>query len=275
MQFKSTHLLSPLLAAVALLAGIWSGRSVRATSAEQQDQPPRFTQAIHSQVRKRESVTEFGRADEKTASVNPKEFIVVPPEAFRKIRVALLDGTSLDHKECQVLGLSETQIQKLEQLVGETVNRWREREKATMKIIPSNGPGTLIHIPAADREVSELEFKDLHEKILNISGEELGPLLHYRLTDGHSPSQHSNSGTGMLNVLTAGYGTMDRFVSIKSMPDGSTSYQIIDVLPRRMDHVGIDEALFRKLLDSGNWEEHKRLNSNENSEQLSHLLQHP
>jgi len=275
MHLKISSYPSLWLAIVALLLGIWSGRLLRATTAEQQNQQERFNQRTRSVDRASGSIIDPNRDNRKTTSYNSKKFFIVPPEAFRKIRVSLLEGTSLNHKECKVLGLNETQIRDLEQLVQETVTRWRERENATMKTIPLKGAGTLIHIPAADRETAEREFKNLHEKALQIGGEQLGPLVHHRLTDGHSPSRFSNWGTGMLNVLTAGYGTMDRFVWINPMPGGLTSYQVIDVLPDRIEKGEIDGEMFERLVDSENYMERKHIHTKENLEQLSHLLQLP
>ncbi|HSP44022.1 MAG TPA: hypothetical protein VLO11_14205 [Luteolibacter sp.] len=144
-----------------------------------------------------------------------------------------------------------------------------------MKTIPTGGPDTLIHIPVAGRDEAEKEYQDLHERILQISGDELGPLLQYRLTDGYSPSRYSNSGTGLLNVLTAGYGALDRFVRIRPLPDGSHAYEVMDFLPKHLEGIEVDEASFEKLASSGNYEGRKISNTTTEPEQVSHLLQAP
>ncbi|MEO6475934.1 hypothetical protein [Luteolibacter sp.] len=203
---------------------------------------------------------------------DPADYFIVPPAALRRIRVELMDGISLNPKECELLGLEEKQIQELKLVIDSAVLRWQEREKATMKILPSSGPHTLLHIPHADPIIAEKEWQDLKTSILRIAGPELEPLLRYRLTDGYSPSYKSNAGTGLLNVLTAGYGTLDRLVKISSSANGTTVYETIDFQPTRLKGAAVDEAFFNQLKDSGSHEGSQSINSHKIPDSLLHLL---
>ncbi|GAA5121221.1 hypothetical protein GCM10023212_16060 [Luteolibacter yonseiensis] len=191
---------------------------------------------------------------------------------MQRIRVELMDGTALNPKECELLGLREPQIQELKSTIDSTVLRWRQRETATRKILANSGGEILLHIPHTDPATSEQEWQDLRNRVSEIAGPELSPLLHYRLTDGYSPSRQSNAGTGMLNVLTAGCGTLDRLVKISPSRDGHTVYQVIDFLSTRLNGAAPDEAFFNQLKDSGSHEGSRYFRSQEVPDSLSHLL---
>ena len=275
MYFRKSLTVPSLLALAALALGVWSGYSLRPTPMKPMNSKEHRSLSTRPREREKDFATERGLSGRERAVLDPPGFLIVPPESFRKIRVTLLDGTSLNHEECRMLGLSRHQIQALDDLVRVSVTRWREREKAAMKTIPTGEPGTLIHIPVAGRDEAEKEYQDLQDRILQISGDELGPLLQYRLTDGYSPSRYSNAGTGLLNVLTAGYGALDRFVRIRPLPDGSNAYEVMDFLPKHLEGIEVDEASFEKLASSGNYEGRKISNTNTEPEQISHLLQTP
>jgi hypothetical protein len=263
----------PLVIGAALLAGIVCGRLLHG-SVEEKDHH-KETRAHPSSGEKNASAFGTGgreaRADARTQTASPVPFIV-PAAAMSRIRLNLMEGTSLDRKECEILGLGESQIQALEDVVSPAVSRWKEREKATMKIIPSAGGNTIIHIPPADPAISEEEWQDLKASMLEIGGKDLDPLLRYRLTDGYSPTSQSNAWTGMLNVLTAGYGTLERMVRITPSQDGETTYEIIDIFPDRRKGAEVDETFFKQVKDSGSYEGTQHYHGDTVPAQLSHLL---
>lgn len=265
---------SPLIIGAALLLGIAGGCLLPVSALEEERMTPRKSHSHSSDEPDASTFKARQRppAANATASPAPADNFVVPPEAMERIRLDLLDGTSLNRKECEILGLSESQIQKLKGVVDAAIARWQERERASMKIVPSSGGKTLIHIPPADPAVSEKEWQVLKASMLEIGGAELEPLLHYRLTDGNSPSRYTNAGTGMLNVLTAGYGTFDRLVRVTPSPDGSTVYDIIDVGRMRPKNATMDEAFFNELKDSGSHDGSKHFRSDKIPDQLNHLL---
>lgn len=229
-----------LLATTGLTLGILCGRALR------QGYSPEKAEAGVAPAKIGARVREAGLATEKDATPAvpagvPVDGFVVPREVMRRIHVELMSGSSLNKNECRVLGLTETQIKEMGFMVDDAVKRWRDREMATARRIPSGKGDVLWHIPAAQPEVAEQEWQSLTKKLVEIGGPALEPLLTYRLTQGYSPSHQSNAGTGMLNLLTAGFGTLDRFIKIPA--DGSHA-QVIDVFPRHVKDVPVDESIF-------------------------------
>lgn len=266
---------NPLVIILAMVSGIVCGRFLHAMPDRTPGEKPHETARSHpaSEQRVSPDFKARQRPPESKAIVppDPEECFVVPPAALQRIRVNLMTGTSLDLKECELLGLEEKQIQELKLMVDSTVLRWQEREKATMEILPSSGPHTLLHIPHADPATAEKEWQDLKAGVLRIAGPELGPLLHFRLTDGNSPSRQSNFGTGLLNVLTAGYGSLDRLVKI-TPGDNYTNYEIVDFQSTRQQDAAVDEALFSRLRSSGSHDGSKDFSDTKIPDQLLHLI---
>lgn len=259
------------LASAGLGLGIYCGRLLRAdsptvlhASAPSSSVYPR----AHDSGSIPTADEEGGIAGEE-AQAEPAVDFVVPPEAMGRIQVDLLGGSSLNKEECRLLGMTEPQIKELELVVDDAVKRWREREKAAAKRIPSASGDILWHIPAADPALAEQEWQSLTKKVVEIGGPGLEPILKYRLIDGYSPSHQSNAGTGMLNILTAGFGTLNRFIRIPK--DGREYPQIIDALPTRMGEVPVDESLFGKFGDTLNFEAQSYVNPKDAADYFSHL----
>jgi hypothetical protein len=229
-----------LLAAIGVTLGILSGRALRVDPVHEDGAVGVALAKIGDRVREDGLPTKGGTTATVLEGVPPEGF-VVPEEAMRRIHVELMSGSSLNKNECRVLGLTERQIKEMDFMVNDAVKRWRAREMAAARQIPSGKGDVLWHIPAAPPEVAEQEWQSLTRKLIEIGGPELEPLLTYRLTKGYSPSHQSNAGTGMLNLLTAGFGTLDRFIKIPA--DGSHA-QVIDVFPHHVKDVPVDEAIF-------------------------------
>ncbi|QJE98522.1 hypothetical protein [Luteolibacter luteus] len=198
----------------------------------------------------------------------PSEGFVVPPQAMRRIQVELLSGSSLNKNECRMLGMTEAQIKEVDLMVSDAVKRWREREMATAKRIPSQKGDVLWFIPAAGPAVAEQEWLGVTKKLVEIGGPDLEPLLTYRLTVGNSPSHRSNSGAGMLNLLTAGFGTLDRFIKIPA--DGSYP-QVIDVFPHRVKEVPVDESIFEQFEHKLSIDWRSYISPADHADRFSHL----
>lgn len=198
----------------------------------------------------------------------PEEGFVVPAEAMRRIHVQLMSGTALNKNECRVLGMTEAQIKELELMIDDAVKRWREREMAGARRIPSGKGEVLWHIPASDPALAEQEWQGFTKRLAEIGGPELEPILSYRLTDGYSPSRHSNAGTGMLNMLTAGFGTLERFIRIPA--DGSHA-QVIDVFPHHLRDAPIDESIFDQFGRKLNIDWRGFIPPDEQADRFSHL----
>lgn len=181
------------------------------------------------------------------ASATP---LVVPPDVIHRIELQLMDGGELNRQECRLIGMGDSQIKSLATAVRDSVSRWQEREKAAVKVIPSSQPGLLLHIPAADPTVVEAEYDAVRERVREDAGPGLEGLVHMRLTDGYTPRSQSNIGTGMLNVLTGGFGSLERFIKVTPARDGSWVYEVTDVLPRNLDGVPVDESIFAKFGES-------------------------
>lgn len=263
----------PLVIGAALLSGIVCGRLLH-PSVEEGEKGKEIHASRASESSDHASFTGNQRRSPADASTLPNTTVpfVVPAAAMSRIRVNLLDGTSLDRKECELLGLDEGQTQALDDAVSSSVSRWQEREKATMKVISSTGGNMLIHIPAADPAIAEKEWQELKAGMLEIGGKDLEPLLRFRLTDGYSPTFQSNAWTGMLNVLTAGYGTLERMVRITPSPDGETTYEIFDIFSDRRNGAAMDEAFFNQVKESGSYQGIQHFHSATVPAQLSHLL---
>lgn len=265
-RFRNT-----LVIGAALAAGIACGHLLHASPREQrngkENPPPLANEGRHTSFFRTTERPAEGSSATRAQTAIP---FVVPRDAMSRIKLDLLDGTSLNHKECELLGLSESQIEEMDTVVSSAVTRWREREKATMKVVSSSSGNTLIHIPPADPAIAEKEWQDLKAGMLEIGGKDLEPLLRYRLTDGYSPTHQSNAMTGMLNVLTAGYGTLERMVSVRIL-NGHTTYEVLDILPDRRKGAAVDEAFFHEVKDSGSYGAFERFYDTV-PEQLSHLL---
>ena len=197
--------------------------------------------------------------------------LVVPPDVIHRIEVQLMDGTELNRQECRLIGMEDSQIKSLSTAVRDCVSRWQEREKAVVKVIPSSQPGLLLHIPAADPKVVEEEYDAVRERVHEDAGPALEPLVHMRLTDGYTPRSQSNIGTGMLNVLTGGFGSLERFIKVTPARDGSWVYEVTDVLPRNLDGVAVDEGIFAKLGESLSFECRRTYFSGRDAAAISHL----
>jgi hypothetical protein len=151
------------------------------------------------------------------------------------------------------------------------MTRLHEREKATARWLPSEGPTKLMYIPPADEKLADQEWKEVSTAVKEIGGPELAELLHCRLTDGNSPSRTSNWGQGLLNVATGGFGTMHRFVKASPLPDGSWSYEVIDLLPETLKDAEIDGSVFEKIGKSISYDERRTYNSVKDFGSISHL----
>lgn len=266
---------NPLIIGTALLSGIVGGRLLHASGQEEERKNPESTRSHPSSEKQDASALRQAARPPVDPAANRAHTavpFVVPPDALHRIRLSLLEGTSLDRKECELLGLNESQIRELDLAVSSAVSRWREREKATMKIIASSDGDTLIHIPPADPALAEKEWQDLKASVLRIGGNELEPFLRYRLTDGYSPTFQSNAMTGMLNVLTAGYGTLERMVRIRPDRNGETTYEILDIFPDRRKEAAVDDAFFNQVKDSGSYQGLQHFQTEAVPEPLSHLL---
>lgn len=270
MSMKSTLAGYPLLWLLAMVPGILLGRYLGGVKA---DVP---VPALSSAVEKRSG---WGGAPGKvepaaetaTGSVSCGTFLRVPPAAMRRIEVTLMDGMELDKDECRLLGMTEAQIQRLSSVVEASLARLREREQATVRWLAPEGADKLMYIPPADPELAEQEWKDVTAAVREIGGQELGDLLHFRLTDGYSPSRFSNAGKGMLNVATAGFGTMHRFIKVSTLPDGSSSYEVTDLLPASLKGVPVDATVFGRIGKSVGFDERQTYNSVKDHRRISHL----
>lgn len=208
-------------------------------------------------------------ADEEAAgtAVSP---LVVPPDVIHRIQVQLMDGAELNRQECRLIGMEDSQIQSLAAAVNDSVSRWREREKSAAKVIPSTQPGLLLHIPAADPKVVEAEYEAVMQRVREDAGPALEPLVHMRLTDGYTPRSQSNIGTGMLNVLTGGFGSLDRFIKVTPARDGGWIYEVTDVVPYRLDGVPTDESIFSKFGESLSIDSRRTYYSGQDDAAISH-----
>ncbi|HEY1122667.1 MAG TPA: hypothetical protein VGE67_13735 [Haloferula sp.] len=197
--------------------------------------------------------------------------LVVPPDVIHRIEVQLMDGAELNRQECRLIGMGDSQIKSLSNVVRECVSRWQEREKATVKVIPSSQPGLLLHIPAAAPQTVEAEYEAVMQRVREDAGPGLEPLVHMRLTDGYTPRSQSNIGTGMLNVMTGGFGCLERFIKVTPARDGSWVYEVTDVLPRDLNGVPVDESIFTKFGESLSFECRRTYLSGRDAAVISHL----
>jgi len=182
-----------------------------------------------------------------------------------------MDGGELNRQECRLIGMGDSQIKSLAASVRDCVSRWREREKAAVKVIPSSQPGLLLHIPAADSQAVEAEYDAVMECVRQDAGPALEPLVHMRLTDGYTPRSQSNIGTGMLNVLTGGFGSLERFIKVTPSHDGSWIYEVTDVLPDRLNGVPVDESIFTRFGESLSFDSRRTYLSGRDAAAVSHL----
>jgi len=197
--------------------------------------------------------------------------LVVPPDVIHRIELQLMDGAELNRQECRLIGMGDPQIKSLATAVRDCVGRWQEREKAAVKVIPSTQPGLLLHIPAADPKVVEGEYDAVRERVREDAGPGLERLVHKRLTDGYTPQSQSNIGTGMLNVLTGGFGSLERFIKVTPAHDGSWVYEVTDVLPRDLNGVAVDESIFAKFGESLSFDCRRTYLSGRDAAAVSHL----
>ncbi len=259
---------------VAMVPGILFGRYMKGRVDSKHQTVPVKAAALISREDTHGSGDREMPSGELAESLSEEEFLRVPPSAMRRIELRLLEGIELNKNECRLLGLDEEAIGRLSAVVDQAMDHWREREKATMRWLPSAGSHKLIYIPPADPELSEQEWKDLTATVREIGGPGLGELLDFNLTDGHSPSRFSNWGKGMLNVTTGGFGTMHRFIKVSPLPDGSWSYDGVDVLPETLRNAGIgeiDASVFETIVKSHDADERNTYNSVKDHGRLSHL----
>ncbi|MDB6076916.1 MAG: hypothetical protein JWO82_663, partial [Akkermansiaceae bacterium] len=152
-----------------------------------------------------------------------------------------------------------------------SVKRWEEREKAAVKVISEKDGVMRMHIPPTDPKVAEREWEEVRAKVDEIAGPALREAFRRQLTDGYSPTFLSTLGMGKLNILTAGFGTMDRFIEAKKQADGQWCYQVYDVMPDRRKGAPIDAAQFEKFAGGNGYDQQQSLSLEKNAEQLAHL----
>jgi hypothetical protein len=256
-----------LLALAAVFPGVLVGRALRGGDASSAVDQPRaaFGQIANDERGHRE------REGAKEVTETTAAPLVVPPDVIHRIEVQLMDGAELNRQECRLIGMGDSQIKSLSTAVRDCVSRWQEREKAAVKVIPSSQPGLLLHIPAADLKVVEAEYDEVREHVREDAGPGLERLVHMRLTDGYTPRSQSNIGTGMLNVLTGGFGSLERFIKVTPAHDGSWVYEVTDVLPYRLDGVPVDESIFAKFGESVSIDSRRTYLSGRDAAAISHL----
>ena len=271
---RSPRLRDTLLWLAAMAPGLIFGRYLRQCFAPPQA-PPLYSASVQQVV----SPVHRDPAKDKGSVILPEaegpggaeSVLRVPPGAMLRIEVELMDGVTLNKNECRLLGLDEEQIRRLSQVVAESIERMRAREKAAVRVLPSDGPDQLMYIPPADPVVAEQEWQEMTAMVREIAGPELQDLLHYRLTDGYSPTRFSNAGTGMLNVLTAGFGTMHQFIRVTTLPDGSQSYKVTDLLPATLKAMPVDGSVFAKIGKSIGFDGVRTYDSVKDFGRISHL----
>lgn len=256
-----------LLALAAVFPGVLVGRALRGHDAfspvNRIGDPPAQATNDGRKHRPRETAKEVAETD-----VAP---LVVPPDVIHRIELQLMDGAELNRQECRLIGMGDSQIKSLSTAVRECVSRWQEREKAAVEVIPSTQPGLLLHIPAADSQVVEAEYDAVMERVRQDAGPGLEPLVHMRLSDGYTPRSQSNRGTGMLNVMTGGFGSLERFIKVTPAHDGSWVYEVTDVLPDRLNGVPVDESIFAKFGESLSFDSRRTYLSGRDAAVVSHL----
>lgn len=260
-----------MLALAAVVPGILAGRALRGHDALFPDgavdrtgvAPARATNDGPEYRQREGAAKEVAEADAAP--------LVVPPDVIHRIEVQLMDGAELNRQECRLIGMGDSQIKSLATAVRDCVSRWREREKAAVKVIPSTQPGLLLHIPAADLQAVEAEYDAVMERVREDAGPGLDRLVHRRLTDGYTPRSQSNIGTGMLNVLTGGFGSLERFIKVTPAHDGTWVYEVTDVLPGHLKGVPVDESIFAKFGDSLGIDSRRTYLSDRDAAAISHL----
>jgi len=265
---RDPHSLLPLLALATLFPGIWAGRALRGQDAFP-GEPADRTSVAPEQAE--DGAPERYQESGKEAAGTAAGPLVVPPDVIHRIQIQLMDGAELNRQECRLIGMDDSQIKSLAGAVSDCVSRWREREKMAVKVIPSSQPGLLLHIPAADAKTVEAEYDALMQRVREDAGPALEPLVHMRLTDGYTPRSQSNIGTGMLNVLTGGFGSLDRFIRITPTGDGGWSYEVTDIVPYRLDGVAADESIFGKFGESLSIDSRRTYLSGRDAAAISHL----
>jgi hypothetical protein len=259
-----------LLALAAVFPGILAGRALRGHDTFIPDGAADRTRVAPAQVTNDEPEHRQREAAKEVAEIAAAP-LVVPPDVIHRIEVQLMDGAELNRQECRLIGMGDSQIKSLATAVRDCVSRWQEREKAAVKVIPSSQPELLLHIPAADSQAVEAEYDALMQRVRQDAGPALEPLVHMRLTNGYTPRSQSNIGTGMLNVLTGGFGSLDRFVKVTPARDGSWIYEVTDVLPYRLDGVPVDESIFAKFGESLSIDSRRTYLSGRDAAAISHL----
>lgn len=257
-----------LLALAAVFPGIWAGKALRGHDAFSEG-PRSLTDGAPRQAKG--GPQEHRPKLEKEVAGTAAGPLVVPPDVIHRIQLQLMDGAELNRQECRLIGMEDSEIQSLATSVSESVSRWREREKSAVKAIPSTQPGLLLHIPAADPKTVEVGYDAIMHRVREDAGPALEPLVHMRLTDGYTPRSQSNIGTGMLNVLTGGFGSLDRFIKVTPAPSGGWVYEVTDVVPYRLDGVPIDESIFGKFGESLSIDSRRTYYSGRDDAAISHL----
>ena len=259
-----------LLALAAVFPGVLVGRALRGHDASTANKAGGLIRGAPEQIA--DDGPERRRRDPaKEVAETAAAPLVVPPDVIHRIEVQLMDGGELNRQECRLIGMGDSQIKSLSTAVRDCVSRWQEREKAAVKVIPSSQPGLLLHFPAADSKVVEAEYDAVMERVREDAGPGLEPLVHMRLTKGYEPRSQSNIGTGMLNVLTGGFGSLDRFIKVTQAHDGSWVYEVTDVLPYRLDGVLVDESIFAKFGESLSIDSRRTYLSGRDAAAVSHL----
>lgn len=261
-----------LLFLTAILLGIACGYLLPSTigSLSKENEP---NTAATSSVLSASSLSPSLTPTPRSSSLAPDnaDYFVIPPDAIRMIRVNLIDDLSLNKKECETLGLTESQIQEMSLLVDESISRWLKRESDTMQVIGSSEASTVIHIPSVDPEQAEQEWQVTSERIKEIVGSGLDLLFHKNLTDGNRPSLETNSHTPLLNRLTAGFGTLDRFIEVTRSSTGMLHYEILDVRAEKLSGISIDRETFGKLSSSGDYDVKTQLDYEAPAGRVAHL----
>ncbi|RYD84762.1 MAG: hypothetical protein EOP84_04615 [Verrucomicrobiaceae bacterium] len=267
MRSRRPPLWFALLALAAVFPGVLVGRALRGHDATSPVDRIRDAPALATNDGREHRQGEAAREVRETAAAP----LVVPPDVIHRIEIQLMDGAELNRQECRLIGMGDSQIKSLAAAVRDYVSRWREREKAAVKVIPSTQPGLLLHIPAADSKVVEAEYDALMQRVREDAGPGLEPLVHMRLTDGYTPRSQSNRGTGMLNVMTGGFGSLERFIKVTPAYDGSWVYEVTDVLPRDLNGVPVDESIFAKFGESLSFDCRRTYLSGRDAAAISHL----
>jgi hypothetical protein len=276
---KSSHLLLVTTVLAALVLGVWSGKVLRGKNdfkggGPEPSNKTQFEQRIsRTSSRDLPLVTEQRPEKNRDSSASQSQdgYFTLPSKEFDRIEVKLIEGLSLNKKECEAIGLNEIQIRKLSFMIDDVASRWQEREKSHMKVISSTDEETLVHIPVSDPELARQEILEAKQKIGEIGGPGLEPLLKCRLIRGNNLLMRSNADTGLLNILTAGFGSLERFVRIKKDNDGGATYEIMDLLPERLKDVQMDHDLFEKFYSSGTFDGRTVITSRHDQALVSHL----